>query len=288
MFMQTFRSSQGLRASKGARSAGKSLVALSAVAATLASVPVSATILFQEDFESYAVGSNITGQGGWVPDDITYSSAINVGNGAYLPTKVLNGLSATNYQMNLTTHLLGAGLSPDKVTTLTFDAYAVNTSIFHTHNAVIGLGNSSTPNFPALGPYWQAERVGFGPSYQWWFNATQLTGVSGQSFGIVGGYNTLVTMSIVIDGVANEVYGIYDFGSGPSETPHYAVTDAQIAQLNQVGVEFDYRYFLAGYGGPELDNLVVAETGPSVPEPTTALLLAVSLPMLGLVVRRRR
>lgn len=92
-------------------------------------------------------------------------------------------------------------------------------------------------------------------------------------------------MSIVVDGVANEVYGVYDFGSGPLQTPHYAVTDAQIATLNEVGVEFDFR----GTLGPELDNLrVFDDVASAVPEPGTALLAAASLGLLGFARRPRQ
>ena len=127
----------------------------------------------------------------------------------------------------------------------------------------------------------------FGPGGgRWRFEAGQLTGGS-NGFVVLGVYDTPVKMSIVIDGVANEVYGVYDFGGGALQTPHYAVTDAvtdaQIATLNEVGVEFDFR----GTLGAELDNLRVFDNvAASVPEPGTALLVDASLGLLGFARRR--
>lgn len=242
----------------------------------LVATPVLAATLFQEDFEAYAVGSNITGQGGWV-SDYTFSE-INVGNGAHLSTKVLNGLAPTNDQQNYSARPLGFSLDPDGITTLSFDAYAVNAGGVYTHNALIGLGNSGLAQFNTGGVYWAPERVGFGPDYHWLFVASSLTGAGSDIFSVpAGGYNTAVAMSIVIDGVANEVYGIYDFGAGALQTPHYAVTDAQIATLDELGVEVDFRYSYAGYVGPELDNLALSQ----VPLPGAGLLLLSALVGLG-------
>jgi hypothetical protein len=249
--------------------------------------PVLAGVLYQEDFEAYAVGSNITGQGGWVPD-YAYS-AINVGNGAHLPTKVLNGLLPTNDQQNYSARPLGFSLDPDAISTLSFDAYAVNAGGVHTHNALIGIGDSSIMLFNSGGIYWAVERVGGGPDYHWAFFASSLTGTSTDIYNLpAGGYNTAVAMGIVIDGVANQVYGIYDFGAGPLETPRYAVTDAQIATLDELGVEVDFRYSYAGYVGPELDNLLLSETGGGqVPEPSTLSLAGLGA-VAGFVARRRK
>lgn len=255
-------------------------VAVAAIAG-FAATPASATTLFQENFEAYAVGSNITGQGGWVPDSV--NSALNVGNGSFLPTKVLNGLDRTIRDESRAARPLGLSLNPDRITTFAFDAYATSGG---TNNAGIGLGNSSIQNFLLSGPFWTpygVPRFGIsGP--HWHFDAGPLTGNYSNFIDLPGGYDTVVQMSIVVDGIINEVYGVYDFGSGAHETPHYAVTDAQIATLNEVGVLFDFR----GHLGPELDNLRVFDNfSTGVPEPGTLLLIAASLGLLGFTGRRR-
>jgi hypothetical protein len=253
-------------------------VAVAAIAG-FAAAPATATTLFQEDFEAYAVGSNITGQGGWVPDYV--NSTLNVGNGTALATKVLNGLDPTNGGQNLSARVLASALDPNRITTFAFDAYA--TSAAAAHNAGIGFGNNSTQNFLLSGPHWLPELFGAG-GRRWSFDAVNFTGRPTDFIDVPGGYDTEVQMSIVVDGVANEVYGVYDFGSGAHETPHYAVTDAQIATLNEVGVEFDFR----GTRGPELDNLRVFDNvSTGVPEPRTLLLFAASLGLLGFTGRRR-
>ena len=149
MFSQTSRMTPRARALSGrCRTIALTIVA-SAIAASLIATPVAATTLFQEDFEAYAVGSNVTGQGGWVPDYV--NNALNVGNGSFLPTKVLNGLAPTNGALNFSARPLGFALDPNRITTFAFDAYA--TSSGRTHNAVIGLGNASIPLFTTSGLY---------------------------------------------------------------------------------------------------------------------------------------
>ncbi len=39
----------------------------------------------------------------------------------------------------------------------------------------------------------------------------------------------------------NEVYGIYAFGAGWQQTPHFAITPAQIASITGVGIDADRR-----------------------------------------------
>lgn len=276
MFSQTSRINPRARFLSGRRRTIELTVAALAIAASLVATPVAATTLFQEDFEAYAVGSNITGQGGWVPDYV--NSAINVGNGSFLPTRVLNGFDRTNGAQNFSARPLGFALNPDRINTLAFDAYAKSGA---THNAVVGLGNSSIQIFALSGPYWQND---FFAGHNWRFSAQNLTGKPGDFIDVSGGYDTLLRMSIVVDGIANEVYGVYDFGGGPLQTPHYAVTDAQIATLNEVGVHFDFR----GTLGPELDNLRVFDNvAAAVPEPGTALLIAASLGLFGFARRHR-
>ncbi|HCZ16131.1 MAG TPA: hypothetical protein PL117_12890 [Accumulibacter sp.] len=68
MFSQTSCFTPPTRFLSGRRRTIDLAVAAWSLAATIVATPVAATTLFQEDFEAYAVGSNLTGQGGWVPD----------------------------------------------------------------------------------------------------------------------------------------------------------------------------------------------------------------------------
>ena len=72
---------------KGATRALK-LLSVSASAAVIATA-AKADSLFAESFESYASGTNLIGQGGWVSNFSGSTVPINSGN--YLPSKVLDG-----------------------------------------------------------------------------------------------------------------------------------------------------------------------------------------------------
>jgi len=233
-----------------------------------------AAISFSEDFESYAGGSNLSGQGGWAGD------TMYVGSGTYMSGSVLDGRDDIGSNIfSSSRNDLGETLDASGITTLKFDAYATsNTPI--THATGVGLDNAAG-----------------GSSVVWFTGRDNATGLLGWSFELsglldtstyvryAGGYDDVVTMGIVVDGIANEIYGIYDFGSGGTgETPHYSVTDAQINELNAAVIYVDYRppttstYLGETYAGGEFDNITV------IPEPATALLLGLG----GMVFRRRR
>ena len=252
-------------------------VLLLAVALTLTgfvSQSALATINFMEDFESYADGSNLSGQGGWTGD------TMYVGGGTYLSGSVLDGRDdiGTN-TFSISKNGFGESLNASEITTLNFDGYATSTYPL-THSTSVGLDNISGGSAVV----WSAIKAANG-QFSWAFDARGVTGNSGYYQLITGGYNAAVSMSIVVDGTTGEVYGIYDYGSGNTgETAHYAVTDVQIEELNAVEIYVDYRSPTTStpsgdrYIGGEFDNITV------IPEPATLFLLGLG----SLLLRRRR
>lgn len=252
----------------------KSIIILAIVCVfAMSTPPVSAGLIFSEDFESYAPGSNLSGQGGWVGD------MMSVNNGSYLTgSKVLDGRDDIGTNTFSTSRKgLGDPLSSSSVSTLTFDAYATS-SVPITHATGVGLDNTAGGS----SVIWWAVKDTNG-LMSWSFEISGLLDTSAY-VRYAGGYDEVVSMSIVVDGIANEVYGIYDYGSGGTgETPHYSVTDAQIEELNAVSINVDYRppttstQFGDTYAGGEFDNIVV------IPEPGTVLLLGLG----GLLLRNK-
>ncbi len=236
------------------------------------------TILFSEDFEAYTPGSNLAGQGGWTGDEI------RVGNGAFLDTNVLNGRDdiGIKIQSNVS-HSLSRSLNSSEITKLTFDAWA--TSNFPlTHNMVVGFGNTQDSIYPDV--FWYPAENSSSLPRSWTFLARALTGNADHRFDISGGYNQAVTLSIVVNGAANEIFGIYDFGAGPKETPHFNITPEQIKSLNTVAISADFRAPTTStplgsqYIGGEFDNILVTTTSLDItptptphPEPTPTPIL---------------
>lgn len=167
------------------------------------------TILFSEDFESYAVGSNLIGQGGWLSSVGTNPLLIN--NTGPLPTKVLDGFSITGGDQNVAHHTVPGGLPMATQTTLSFHALAIAGS----HNSWTGLADAS--GLLQLAVIWTYSIFG-GPG--WTFEVRQnASGGPFLNFLTGGGTGVPAEFTIVFDRLANEVWGTYDFGGGPLTTP---------------------------------------------------------------------
>ena len=229
-------------------------------------------VLFSEDFQAYQAGSALGGQGGWVGT----GASILVGHSSGLNSLVMDGQQATGTSFGYVTHSLLQPLSAADTITLSFDAYAPSPSTV-THNSGFYLGDFST------GVGWFIN----GGVPGWTFDARGITGNAGSDTvgfqSISGGYALQVPLKVVIDGPAHQVYGIYDFGSGPQQTTHYSVTAQEIQGIDSVLGFADFRN---GRLGIQVDNIMVT----AVPEPGTVLAgaLALAFTVLPLVKRASR
>jgi hypothetical protein len=250
--------------------------ALMGVIAAACAERASAGIIFSENFESYAPGSNIVGQGGWVADPAVPSSVGTVNPGTFLPTKVLDGRAPTGPgQQNIVNHELS--IDPNAITTLTFDAYA-STIPTASRNADVFFRQAGSGTNQALWHTETAAHLG-GPKWSLIVDAGFHV-----TFDVPGGYDTPVRMGIVLDGIADEIYGLYDFGGGFLETPHYAVDPARLAMFDTVQILADHR---SGVNGMEVDNILVVDNN-AVPEPASWLLLTIGACGSAWVVRRAK
>jgi len=231
----------------------RSTIATFSLAITL---PISAATVFTENFDTYAPGSNLLGQGGWVEAGLGGTSVVTINPGHFLSTLVMDGRADTSGGLsreNILEHPVA--LDPTQISTLRFSAYASSIAP-PTHNQDVGLvplGRSIVGSMPdPTGTNYPNTR--WGPSrspqggYRWDFIAgTNIYYVS-------GGYDRLVDMRIVVDGFGNRIYGQYDFGGGLQETPHYKVPPGYIAQLNAIQFYVDHRS-PTDYTGMEVDDI---------------------------------
>jgi len=227
-----------------------------------------ATILFEETFESYAAGSNLIGQGGW-----TGTNPILIGDVAAFSSRAADGRQNPGiHDMAYASHSLNAPLDPNEITWMTFDALAV----------------SQSPSSHNSGVFFEAvTHDGFGWFVDWtipgWhFDARGLVG-SGGIISVTGGYDVPVQLGLVVDGPANEIYGFYNFGAGVQFTPHFSILPTQISNIDELEMFMDYR----GSLGAAFDNIQVS-TEP-IPEPTTIVLMGFGiLGLVGVVIRQYR
>lgn len=243
-------------------STGKVARAISALALCTSVGFANSATVFSDDFESYVSGSNLIGQGGWVG---TLEPTLVLSSGP-LPTNVLDGLTAQPGSFFGTVRHELTGL-PSTAYTLSFDAYASSSS----HNTWGGLSNLSDGSGVALSmsALWEVDQ---GTTSGGWTFRLRDSYVPFSTFSVPGGLNQVVHLSISVDPVSMEVFGTYDFGTGPSETPHFASPLSVVEALNAVNFGFDYR----GTVGMQFDSVLVS----SVPEPASHLLLLLGIPII--------
>ncbi len=232
-------------------------------------------VLLQEDFESYAPGSNLVGQNGWASLDPATPGPIYINAGAGLSTQVAPGHPdpGTKNQAAVTKALSGS-LSATGKTILSFDAYAFSPSHNYLVELVTGGSNPeygwsySGPLDPNCSGGWHLYATGSGAGNC--FNGPEAT-------------ENPVTLEIVIDADAGTYFGrVSDVSGLLYQSSDFAISAAQIAGIDGVRIYFDYRGAPYGQDG-EFDNILVV-TG--VPEPAAlGLMLAGILPY---AVRRRR
>jgi hypothetical protein len=162
------------------------------------------------------------------------------------------------------------------VTILSFNAYA---GTLESHNSGVSI----------TGDWGTGSRFGWVDDWvpHAWIFVAQTSGI-GQFWAIPGGaaenYLHAVRLEVVVDGVANEVYGRYDVGHGLFETPHFGVADSDISDASKVSISQDFR----GTFGAEFDNILVATQVAAIPEPSTYALVLSALVALSIGRIRRQ
>lgn len=224
-----------------------------------------AQTIFQETFESYAIGGNLDGQGGWTGYNGTVpggADPVLIDSGTPLPTRFLNGHNSTTGTESEFVHPLSRSLDSSQVTTLTFDAYSWSNS----HNSWVGFYANNNPASPVL--YWEADERLPGNMDGWFFGAHQATGNNSNLVPVPGLINQITHFGIVVDGTNDTVYGTYDVGMGIQQTQAFSFTASQIASIQGITIGMDHR-FGPQFTGAAFDNISV-----QVPEPGALALLA--------------
>lgn len=235
---------------------GLSLLLLLALAS-----PAAAETLFSEDFESYALGSNLTGQNGWFTQ---YGTApLNISSGGALGGQWADALGdAAPGNLASHEHLLSRNLDPSEETVFSGRIYVPSP----THNVYVGLSNAGSTFLqfsPILNQLWLQTSAGneiYSPTL-----------------------NQVFEFELVLNGVDEVGYGRFRVEGTTTwtESSHLTFSAIDIAQVDRVRLFTDDRN--PSYLGAAYDDLHV-EASAVVPEPGLFGLLA--LCGLGLLGRR--
>lgn len=259
------RSPNQSRPARRSRFVASAAAALSLLCA--ASRAPASTLLFADDFESYAASSNLIGQGGWAgetnqgsPSELPVTEGSGVLDGLVLDTRAI--VQADRIHQG--GHVLPS-LNPGEVTTLSVAAYASADSI----NTGVGLGENAQPG-SEIGSeegYFSDYRAVWAFAAPGWF--FDVRGIAGNDFANLFtfdvGAGQAVTLRIVIDGPAGLVYGQMVTEDATLTTPSRPITAEQIAALDAVALYTDRS--LPNRAGLELDDFELT-AGPSGRLPT--------------------
>jgi hypothetical protein len=210
--------------------------------------PTFAATIFEETFETYAEGSNLGGQGGWIDGPLTVATGL-------LGSKVANGLvfAGTGTQSRTIRPL--PTLDTSRLYSLSFDAFAMSSSP-RSHNSGVFFSDASS----ALIAGWYTENnPNTGKPLQSWAFRT----LSGNVL-FSGGFDKPVRLEIVLDPINGEVFGRADFGSGVFETSHSQLPTGVFASIDRILIDQDFR-FSPGFLGVEVDNIALATSTSGLP-----------------------
>jgi len=189
-----------------------------------------------------------------------------VGDGNYLPTRVLDGRYTPDCcgGIAFASKSLSQAVKPLSTTVLSFDAFAVSSGTATTNTGVY-FGKAVSPlNNLALGWGMQTGNLVFDARFA---TGNQLNEWS-IPYPVFAAYDRPGKLEVIVDGFNGLVYGKYDFGGGISgETAQFAITGAQISELAAITIFVDFN--TPGRLGGEFDNILVEE----VPEPSNLAII---------------
>ncbi|MEM9281835.1 MAG: hypothetical protein AAGA96_08415 [Verrucomicrobiota bacterium] len=199
--------------------------------------------LFREDFSDHQENSSIKSENGWFGGT---NRDLPVNHSIHFQSRAANGDYQTPPQGDkLYLHrnrFLNSPLSSRQTYELSFRARSTIDS------ANSGLAfDGGTYGYAG----WFATSGG-----GWSFDARFVT-TDGGVTPIGNAPNTNVYLTSVIDPIAGEVYGIYDFGSGPQETQRFTLDPTKLDDI--LGV-YMYQDFRSGSNGVTIDDIVVRST----------------------------
>jgi hypothetical protein len=212
--------------------------------------------LFCDNFNSYSTSVGLAGQGGWFQDSSNTAPIMLSTTTPLGPSVAVDGLHRTGTgayngtSFALVRHTLSGPLNPIGISILSVDAYAFNAYMSHASGIGLTSTDSTTVNITAYAAWYASH------SPAWQFN-NSFNGLETQNEFFYGAFDQPIRLEIVIDGGAGTFYDRLVYSGGVYETPHHAITSAQIADVTQVILFEDFRDV---YLGVDLDNVLVTTT----------------------------
>lgn len=210
--------------------------------------------LFTGAFDSDNYGDGVlNGQDGWE------GSVVLSSNDKHLPGRVMDGFQPNGKPIGgYRKFELPKDASRIVLKCDVFASSGVD-GTYISHNSAVGFGRSRRIRWACIG---QKKPVG------WSFDAHKAAGDPNAHERVHHGFDRPVTLYVIVDRNALQVYGRLDDGESVHETQHFPITEAVANELDRVVIEQDLR---EGSGGIKVGNLsVVSYAGSKEPKVTKA------------------
>ena len=225
--------------------------------------------IYEENFESYAPGTALAGQDGWVQQ---YGNSVKISGNGRINNKVLDGITSPGGGESLVKRSLG-DLSDYASLEMTYDSYGIlgKWGSTMTHNSHFGLSSGNDNNISWI----YANNPQSGASYM-----GQLYFSYGQQREVITDhsvYDRVLTFSIHVNRTNSSCYGIVRDAATKSimHTTATYTDPTLINNLNSIILYQDYRYNYQHYTGAQFDNITIS----GVPMTNLAPLVALTSPI---------
>jgi hypothetical protein len=207
--------------------------------------------IFSEDFESYAEGSDLSGQGGWTGDSVYLNT------NSYTGSRGADGFQKAGTALHWT-HSPNKNIPIDRVTLFHFDMFIANNISDTSNNSGLWLNESRNDiAIFEVHPFWAQNGTAKGIQFR------SKNSAPGISETVLSNVESNVKVTVVINPFTETVKAIFDINGVIKETSAQPLAKADLAFAKNFNIFQDYRYW-SQVKGVIIDNIHIESLRPDL------------------------